>query len=110
MKWDIKKALVFLLIVLVTGSACDKEGGEAEETFCTDGYIFWGGDPAVDGSGWYFSTRANRHFEYALQNLADSLKTDSLFVNACLKKTENRFTCECTQPYYYFSLVSVQKK
>lgn len=96
------KRWVLILFVSLAGLSCKKEN------FCKDGFIFWGGDPALDGTGWNFSANANRSGFIALDNLDDIYKTDSLAVNICVTKTSNIFHCYCSGTHYYYHIKSIR--
>ncbi len=98
------KRWLLILFVSLAGLSCKKENTE----FCKDGFIFWGGDPAADGSGWNFSAHANRSDFFALDNLDNAYKTDSLAVNICLTKTGNIFYCFCAGTHYYYHINSIR--
>lgn len=103
-----KYIVIGLTVLWVLFGSCTKDK-EKTATFCTDGFIYWGGDPAVDGSGWYFSTRTNRALEYPLLEIADSLQTDSLPVHLCLQKSREKYYCFCPQDLYYYTIISAVK-
>jgi hypothetical protein len=100
--------LIFLL------NACSKSNGPSD-SFCATGYIYWGGDYAVDGIGFYFADTREGNWR-AKQLKADELSsefkslTDSVAVNICLKKTDERAPCFCVSPSYYYKVVSIQKR
>ena len=97
------KRWLIILTVCLAGFSCNKGSQES----CNDGYIFWGGDPAVDGVGWYFSKNANGSDFFPLDNLSDDFKIDNLAVNACLVKTNKEFICFCSGTHYYYHINSI---
>lgn len=91
-------ALAFLL------TACNKEQN------CTDGLIRWGGEPAVDGLGWYFTSTDLGDRPVKLKNLPDRYLTDSLQVNVCLRKTTEKYQCFCATPLDVYEVKSIRKR
>jgi hypothetical protein len=88
--------------------SCTKDKAE---TTCLDGFIFWGGDPAADGTGWYFSQNRFSQHVYFLQSLAADYKKDSLPVSACVVKTTNKFYCQCAgDPPYFYRITKINKR
>ena len=91
-------------------TACEKDNEkQSAETVCLDGTIQWGGDPAVDGSGWTFvPTETNKH--YFLSNLPEKYKQDDLQVAVCLQQTRYKANCFCAEQPYLFAITSINKK
>lgn len=102
------KKLIFSFIVILAFLSCNKQ---TEPTgICTDGYIHWGGEPAVDGLGWYFKGTSQILYGVKLKNLPAAFQTDSLAVTVCLQKTDEIYNCFCSQPMEVYSIKSIQKK
>jgi hypothetical protein len=94
----------FISILLFT--ACKKEHTPANQE-CFDGFVIWGGDPAVDGAGWYLSSGSKSYF---LEEFPTAYMTDSLPVHACVRQTDRaKFTMSMTTIYYY-EIVSINKR
>lgn len=108
MKWII---IILLGLAILSAGSCSKENSDTKQTisFCSDGYIIFGGPRESDGLGWYFSPATETGI-YPLEVIADSLKTDSLFVNACLQNTGRKLTCQCPDPLDLYVFVSVDRK
>jgi len=102
------KKLLIPLVVILSFFSCDKKS----ETMgiCTDGYIHWGGEPAVDGLGWYFKGTAEIKYAVKLKDLPAAFQTDSLAVTVCLQKTDEKYYCFCSQPMEVYIIKSIQKK
>lgn len=99
------KFIVFILLT-VSFMSCQKE----PEQFCTDAVVMWGGDPAVDGLGWYLLTDSVQHQFYIPGNLHDSLKIHHQPVNVCLVATNENFSCECSRPLKKYRITSITKR
>jgi hypothetical protein len=98
------KPLLLSLILVFLFTACTKEQN------CTEGLIRWGGEPAVDGLGWYFTSTELGDRPVKLKNLPDRYLTDSLRVNACLRKTDEKYYCFCATPMDVYEVKSIRKK
>lgn len=98
------KPLLLLSAFVFLFTACNKEQN------CTDGLIRWGGEPAVDGLGWYFTSAELGDRPVKLKNLPDGYLTDSLQVNACLRKTNEKYQCFCAEPLDVYEVKSIQKR
>ena len=100
------KAILAIVTAVFVFSACKKNSGGPEvigPTNCFDGYIFWGGDPAADGTGWYASTTRDPRNAFYLQTVQAPFNADSTPVHICVAETNKRMLCECagTPPHYY---------
>ena len=98
--------LFLLLFVFIAFSSCTKNnhgGCWNIQPVCTDGFIFWGGDPAADGLGWYLSATRTDEKRFYIENPPIAFKIDSLAVNACLEETNKPLVCYCVgaKPNYY---------
>lgn len=98
------KPLLLSLIIAFIFTAC------AKDQICTDGMIHWGGEPAVDGLGWYFTSTELGDRPVKLKNLPGNYLTDSLRVNACLIKTKEKYQCFCATPMDVYEVKSIRKK
>ena len=92
------KRWLIIILLGVAAYSCKK----SSQSDCKDGFIFWGGEPAVDGIGWFFSTNPDRSDFMVLDSLDNAYKIDSLPVHVCLSKTNNRFYCFCAGEHYYY--------
>jgi hypothetical protein len=100
-----KKLLIFLSVTMLAIS-CKKD--ERSNTFCTDGTVIWGGDPAADGLGWYIKGADGK--TYIPENLPDSYKTNNLAITTCLYVTGEKFQCQCAAPLDVYHITSISKK
>ena len=76
-----------------------------------DTFVFWGGDPAADGAGWYLAPSRTGPTYYHIADMPDAFKSDSLAVHACVKETERKVECLCTgNNAHYFQIVSISKR
>ena len=106
------KILLFFFVIAVALS-CNKNkqfcGFATLE--CTDGFIFWGGDPAADGLGWYLSATRSAEKRFYIENPPAAFKIDSIAVNACLEETNKPIVCNCvgTKPNYY-NITEIRKR
>ncbi len=99
------KHLLFLSFVIAfLFTACSKEQN------CTDGLIRWGGEPAVDGLGWYFTSAEFADKPVKLKNIPEKYLKDSLQVNVCLRKTDEKYQCFCATPLDVYEIKSIQKR
>ncbi len=72
--------------------------------------IRWGGEPAVDGLGWVFNSTELGDRAVKLKNLPDRYLKDSLLVNVCLRKTDEKYYCFCATPMDVYEVKSIRKK
>jgi hypothetical protein len=98
------KPLLLSIALLFLFTACNKEQN------CTDGLIRWGGEPAVDGLGWYFTSTELGDRPVKLKNLPDNYLTDSLQVNVCLRKTDEKYQCFCATALDVYDVKSIRKR
>jgi hypothetical protein len=109
-----KRLIVVFLTLLLSGSCLKLDPPPLE--YCGNGYIYWGGDPAVDGRGWYFAiTRSANYTFYQLKEneLGAEYKslTDSVAVNICLLSTKDKAPCmRCNGDSYYFKIKSISRR
>ena len=97
------KQLLLSCFVLFVFIGCQKE------QLCTDGVIHWGGEPAVDGLGWYF-TSADLPKAVKLKDISAAYLTDSLAVSVCLIKTEETYQCFCAEPMEVYAIKKIRKR
>lgn len=108
------KKMIVSLLLLISFNACIKPV-QPKLDFCADGHIFWGGDPAANGIGWYFSNGRTGNWKfYQVKDaeLAAEFKSpaDSVAVNICLVSTKDQAPCPCVEPSYYFRIKSIRKR
>ena len=95
MKW----LLVSLIVCAVTMMHCTKE--KSRDIICVDGQIMWGGDPAVDGVGWYLQQVENEEVKsYILTGIPPSFQVEGLAVKACIYDTKQPANCFCGKSFY----------
>jgi hypothetical protein len=106
------KHLIYIFTAIIIISSCKKKDNGS---VCTDGYIYWGGPPAADGLGWYFSE--GRTGTWKPKQLKETelpaefqLFNDSTAVNICLQTTTDRAPCFCAEPSYYYKINSIKKR
>ena len=99
-----KHLLSLSVLIAILFSACNKEQN------CTDGLIRWGGEPAVDGLGWYFTSPVFGDKAVKLKNIPEQYLKDSLQVNVCLRKTNEKYQCFCATPLDVYEIKSIQKR
>lgn len=102
------KKLIIPFVAIFFFLSCSKQ--TEEPAICTDGYIHWGGNPAVDGISWYFKGTTQLQYAVKLKDLPAAFQTDSLAVTVCLQKTGEKYICFCTQPLEVYAIKSIQKK
>lgn len=102
--------LLSTLLALALLAGCCKEKAEKNPQ-CLDTFVFWGGDPAVDGTGWYLAdTRSGPKF-YRVENLPDAYQSDSLAVHACVIALDKKAACECTGvDMRYYKITAISKR
>ena len=98
------KQLLLLVFTLALSSSCKKE------MCCTDGMIRWGGEPAVDGLGWYFVAADLGNKPVKLKNLANDYQVDSLQVNACLTLLTEKYQCFCASPLDVYKIEKIGRR
>ncbi len=101
------KLLIILPVLVLSFLSCSRQ---PEEGICTDGYIHWGGEPAVDGVSWYFKGTAELQYAVKLKDLPAAFQIDSLPVNVCLIKTNEKYHCFCSQPMEVYTIKSIHRK
>jgi hypothetical protein len=95
--------------ILFLFTACQKEDQPA--TRCMDGLIRWEGDPAADGLGWTVRKEGDSWpIPYVLDNLPTEFQQDSLPVNICLYKTDEKLHCQCAQPMDKYRITSIKRR
>jgi hypothetical protein len=72
--------------------------------------IRWGGEPAVDGLGWYFTSAELGERPVKLKTIPEKYLKDSLQVNVCLRKTDEKYYCFCATPLDVYEVKSVRKR
>ena len=97
------KQLLLSCFVLFMFIGCQKD------QLCTDGFIHWGGEPAVDGLGWYFET-AELPRIVKLKDIPSAYLTDSLAVSVCIIKTEEKYQCFCAEPMEVYKIKKIRKR
>jgi hypothetical protein len=110
----------YVLVLMIGGLifiSCKKEKECSENSFCADGFIYWGGDLAADGLGWYFAeTRGGSWRAKQLKDneLPDAFKSfnDSTAVSICLTETKDPAPCFCPPSYNtnYYKIKSIKKR
>jgi hypothetical protein len=94
-----KKLSLVALIVVITAASCKKDNTEASSnSTCITARVHYGGDPAVDGTGWVLVTDTVTYKFEVPDNLDASFKTEGLVVDVCYLVTDNDFVCFCTPP------------
>jgi hypothetical protein len=104
------KYLVLFLILSSLSFSC-KKSEESKPVTCSDGFIFWGGDPAADGAGWYFS-EDRQSPKKQLDRLPASYQMDSTAVHICLYESDRLVSCFCNpnnRPHY-FEITEIHKR
>ncbi|MEJ8817447.1 hypothetical protein [Lacibacter sp. H407] len=97
------KQFLLSFFVFILFSACQKD------QLCTDGVIRWGGEPAVDGLGWYFES-ADLPRIVKLKDIPSRYLTDSLAVSVCLIKTNEKYQCFCAEPMDVYEVKRIGKR
>lgn len=109
-----KRFIPFVLTLLLLGSCIKLDPPPLE--YCGKGYIYWGGDPAANGTGWFFAlTRSANYTFYQLKEneLGPEYKslTDSVAVDICLLSTKDKAPCRpCNGDSYFFKIKSISKR
>ena len=97
---------IFLSILLVLlFAACQKD----TNAVCTDGVIRWGGEPAVDGLGWYYQSE-DLPKSVKLKNLSTAWQKDGLQVQACIIKLDEKYQCFCAEPMDVYQVKSIRQR
>lgn len=98
-----------LMALAFSFASCSKEANCIDNTTCIDGTIQWGGEPAVDGLGWYFQSDEFTK-PVKLKNLSSTYQVHDLAVSACLLKTDEKYQCFCAEPLDVYEVKSIQKR
>jgi hypothetical protein len=101
------KKILLLVMIAALGFGCSKG---KEGAACMNTVVFWGGDPAVDGLGWYLSDSRTSSERYYPESLPDRYQTDGLAVNVCLIKTLKKKSCFCAVQPPLYEVVSIKKR
>lgn len=99
-----KQLLLFSVILTLLFTSCSKEQN------CIDGLIRWGGEPAVDGLGWYFTSAEFGDKAVKLKNIPEKYLKDSLQVNVCLRITDEKYQCFCAVPLEVYEIKSIRNR
>jgi hypothetical protein len=99
-----KYFLLISTIATLLFASCSKE------QTCTDGLIRWGGEPAVDGLGWYFTSAELGERPVKLKTIPEKYLKDSLQVNVCLRKTDEKYQCFCAVPLEVYEIRSIRNR
>ena len=100
-----KKLLcVFALAIFMLG--CEKD----RSLECVDSVVFWGGEPAADGVGWYLSDGRGSANTYFVDNLPAEFRADSTPVRVCLTKTNKKRHCYCVTPPPVYHIKSIARR
>ena len=67
-------------------------------------------EPAVDGLGWYFTSAELGERPAKLKTIPEKYLKDSLQVNVCLRKTDEKYQCFCATPLDVYEVKSVRKR
>jgi hypothetical protein len=104
-------ALVFALVIIASCKKNQVTTDCSSATRCFDGYIFWGGDPAADGSGWYAATSRVQDSAFFLETVPTPFNADSTAVHICLSETSKKRICFCTGPgSNYYKIVDIIRR
>ncbi|MFY7840061.1 MAG: hypothetical protein ACOVP7_07275 [Lacibacter sp.] len=98
------KHLLLIAFTLALFTSCSKEAQ------CTYGMIRWGGEPAVDGLGWYFISADLGNKPVKLKNLSSNYQVDSLPVNACLTLLTEKYQCFCATPLDVYKAEKIRRR
>ncbi len=104
-----KQIYIALIALAFIFASCTKEAKCIDNTTCFDGTIQWGGEPVVDGLGWYFQSDEFTK-PVKLKNLSSTYQVDDLAVSACLVKTDEKYQCFCAEPLDVYEIKSIRKR
>lgn len=91
--------------------SCTREPADTVDmSGCIDGHIYWGGDPQVDGLGWYFIGITDLKEKTKLKDLPAAYQQDKLAVSVCVEKTDEKYYCMCVKPLDVYTIVSIRKR
>ena len=102
-----KQIYTALIALAFLFASCEKEIN-CKDTTCIDGTIQWGGEPAVDGLGWYLQSDEFTK-PVKLKNLSSIYEVDDLSVSVCLVKTNEKYQCFCAEPLDVYEIKSIRK-
>jgi len=105
------KRLLMICFVAAAFVSCTREPAETfDAAGCINGHIYWGGDPQVDGLGWYFMGETELKEKVKLKNLSAEYQQDKLAVSVCLEKTDEKYYCMCVKPLDVYLITSIRKR
>ncbi len=105
------KPLLVICFLTVAFVSCTRVPADTVDTSgCIDGHIYWGGDPAVDGLGWYFQGTTEFKDKVKLKNLSAQYQQDKLAVSVCIEKTDEKYYCMCVKPLDVYIITRIQKR
>jgi len=103
------KRLLLILLVLSLFISCSKD--KAENEVCFNGVVRWGGEPAADGLGWVIYKADNISGRPIIpRNLPDDYKVNDLNIHVCLYETNEKFYCQCIEPYNKYHITSIRRR
>lgn len=77
---------------------------------CVDSIVFWGGDPAADGMGWYLADSRGSANSYIITSMPAEFQADSTPVKVCLFKAGKWRNCYCTDPPPVYRIISISRR
>ena len=93
-----------MLVIVIT--SCKKDCATNSEE-CFDGFVVYGGDPAVDGAGWYLSSSSKAYF---VEKIPSGFMIDSLPIHTCLKETNKVKTTMGNVNLHYYEILNISKR
>lgn len=100
------KKLLCLLAFSLFLLGCEKD----RSLECVDSIVFWGGEPAVDGIGWYLSDGRGSASVYLVDDLPAGFQADSIPVRVCLTKTNKKRNCLCVAPLPVYKIKAISRR
>jgi hypothetical protein len=108
-----KLVFVFALTALFScykekGSSCSCGGLHTDSILTVQGKIIWSGPLETDGYGWELKVNNEAHTFYLLKDLPADFQHDSLAVQACIYKTNDK-TCSWGGCFNRYGVSSIRK-
>jgi hypothetical protein len=105
------KILSSILFAAIIFSCTKKNCAPEKNSACMDTFVFWGGDPAADGAGWYLADTRSGPKYYHILEMPDAFKSDSLPVHTCVTETDKNVICFCGGGnFHYYQINEIRRR
>jgi hypothetical protein len=112
-----KQAIILSCVAILFLFIACKKGTPSEAAECSDGFVYWGGGPELDGIGWYFAEKRELVWEPRQLKEAElpvqyqRKSADSSSVSICLVKTNEKAPNGLSpRMRYYYKIKSIKSR